>query len=114
VVIGQGEVWWTDFGVPIGSAPGYLRPSVVVQCDAMNSSNISTVVVVPLTTNARWARVPGNVTLSARATGLDRESVANVSQVVAVDKSLLTERVGQVSRQQVERIHSGIDIVLGR
>jgi mRNA-degrading endonuclease toxin of MazEF toxin-antitoxin module len=36
MVIAQGEVWWADIGEPIGSAPGYRRPVVVVQCDAMN------------------------------------------------------------------------------
>jgi mRNA interferase MazF len=114
VVISQGEVWWADIPPPAGSGPGFRRPVVVVQGDALNRSQIATVVCVPLTSNVRWADAPGNVLLSARATSLPKDSVANVSQVVAVDKVFLTERVGKLSRAKVELVLSGIDVVLGR
>jgi len=114
VVISQGEIWWADLGAPQGSAPGYRRPVVIVQGDAFNRSAIDTVVSVPLTSTMRWADAPGNVRLDARLTGLRRTSVANVSQVVALDRSILTERVGKLPRPKVELILSGIDIVLGR
>jgi mRNA interferase MazF len=114
MVIGQGEVWWADLGDPIGSAPGYVRPVVVVQCDAMNRSRIGTVVCVPLTSNLKWADAPGNVTLTARATGLPKDSVANVSLIVALDKRQLTDRIGKLTRRQVDLVFAGIDIVLGR
>jgi mRNA interferase MazF len=87
---------------------------VVVQGDALNRSRIGTVVCVPLTSNLQWADAPGNVLLSARITGLPKDSVANVSQVIAVDRAVLTERVGKLSRAKVELLLSGIDIVLGR
>jgi mRNA interferase MazF len=87
---------------------------VVAQGDAFNRSNIATLVCVPLTTNLRWAEAPGNLLLSARAAGLPRDSVANVSQPVTLDRELLTERVGRVSRSQLEAILDGIDIVFGR
>jgi mRNA interferase MazF len=87
---------------------------VVVQGDALNRSRIGTVVCVPLTSNLRWADAPGNVLLSARITGLPKDSVANVSHVIAVDRAVLTERVGKLSRAKVELLLSGIDIVLGR
>ena len=87
---------------------------VVAQGDAFNRSNIATLVCVPLTTNLRWAQAPGNLLLPARATGLPRDSVANVSQLVTLDRELLTERIGRVSRSQLEAILDGIDIVLGR
>jgi mRNA interferase MazF len=67
-----------------------------------------------LTTNLRWERAPGNVALSAAATGLSKESVANVSQIITVDKEFLTERVGKLSRKKLELILTGIDVVLGR
>jgi mRNA interferase MazF len=114
VVIGQGEVWWADLGDPIGSAPGYVRPVVVVQCDAMNRSRIATVVCVPLTSNLKWADAPGNVMLAAGATGLPKDSVANVSLIVALDKQQLTERTGKIARRQLDLMLAGIDIVLGR
>jgi mRNA interferase MazF len=114
VVIAQGEVWWAELASPIGSEPGYRRPVIVVQGDALNRSKIATAVCVPLTTNLRWADAPGNVLLSARSTNLAKDSVANVSQVIAIDRTILTERVAKLSRAKLELILSGIDVVLGR
>lgn len=79
MVIGQGEVWWADLPDPVGSGSGFRRPVLIVQGDALNRSRIATVVCVPLTSNLRWADAPGNVLLSARSTGLPKDSVANVS-----------------------------------
>jgi mRNA interferase MazF len=101
-VVAQGEVWWADLPDPSGSGPGFRRPVVVRQSDALNRSRLATVVCVPLTSNLRWADAPGNVMLRARSTGLPKDSVANLSQVIALDKTLLSERVGRVSRTQRE------------
>ena len=114
MVISQGEVWWADLPEPTGSAAGYRRPIVVVQGDAFNRSDIATVVSVPLTSNLRWADAPGNVRLAARLTGLPRDSVANVSQIVALDRTVLTERVGKLSRPKIDLVLSGLDVVFGR
>lgn len=96
------------------SAPGFRRPVVVVQCDALNRSRIGTVVCVPLTSNLKWAAAPGNVLLMARITGLPNDSVANVSLIVALDKQQLTEQSGKLSSRQLESMLNGIDVVLGR
>jgi mRNA interferase MazF len=114
VVIAQGDVWWADLAVPGGSEPGFRRPVVVVQGDTFNRSFLRTVVTVPLTSNLRWAEAPGNVRLTARATGLSRDAVANVSQVVTVDKTALTDRVGKLSGRKLDLVLAGIDVVLGR
>jgi mRNA interferase MazF len=114
MVIAQGDVCWADLPDPIGSGPGFRRPVVVVQGDALNRSRIGTVVCVPLTSNLKWADAPGNTGLAARSTGLAKDSVANVSQIVTLDRSVLTERVGRVSRRQLDLLLAGIDIVLGR
>jgi mRNA interferase MazF len=114
VVIEQGEIWWADLGDPIGSAPGYRRPVLVVQSDAFNHSRIGTVVCVPLTSNLKWARTPGNVVLKAAETGLDRDSVANSSGIVALDRDQLTEKAGKVPRRRLEQVFAGVDVVLGR
>ena len=114
MVISQGEIWWAELGDPVGSAPGFRRPVLVVQGDAFNQSRIATVVCVPLTSNIKWADAPGNVTLTARATGLDRDSVANVSGVVALDRGQLAERVGKVTARKLALVLAGIDLVLGR
>jgi len=114
VVISQGDVWWADLGEPVGSEPGFRRPVVVVQGDDFNRSALRTVVTVSLTSNLRWADAPGNVRLTKRATGLPRDSVANVSQIVTLDKSILTERVGRLPAPKLELVLAGIDRVLGR
>ncbi len=113
-MIAQGDVWWADLPDPTGSGPGFRRPVVVVQGDAVNRSRIATVVCVPLTSNLRWADAPGNVSLTARVTGLPKDSVANVCQVITLDKSLLTDQVGRLPRRKLELILAGIDIILGR
>jgi mRNA interferase MazF len=114
MVISQGEVWWVEFPQPVRSEPGFCRPVVVAQGDALNRSRIATVVCVPLTSNLKWADAPGNVLLKSRATGLPKDSVANVSQIVTLDKTTLTERVGKLGTANVELLLSGIDVVLGR
>jgi mRNA interferase MazF len=114
VVIAQGEVWWTELPKPVGSGPGLRRPVVVVQCDALNRSRIGTVVCVPLTSNLTWAAAPGNVLLPAAATGLPKDSAANVSLIVALDRSLLVERVGRLSPRHLALVLAGVDVVLGR
>lgn len=114
MVISQGDIWWADLPEPAGSGPGFRRPVVVVQGDTFNLSALRTVVCVALTSNIRWAEAPGNVLLQARASGLSRDSVANVSQIVTLDRTVLTERVGRLSRPKLELLLSGIEIVLGR
>lgn len=114
VVVVQGDVFWAAFPDPVGSGPGFRRPVVVVQGDALNASRLATVVVVPLTGNLRWAEAPGNVRLARDETGLPRDSVANASQIVSVDQSILSERVGHLSAGRLQLILDGIDVVLGR
>jgi mRNA interferase MazF len=114
VVISQGDVWWADLGEPQGSEPGYRRPVIVVQGDSFNRSRISTVVCVPLTSNLRWADAPGNVRLGGSVTGLPKDSVANVSQVVTLDRSALTEPVASLPDAKLALVLAGIDVVLGR
>lgn len=113
-MISQGEIWWADLSEPVGSAPGYRRPVVVVQSDALNKSRISTVICVVLTSNLRWAEAPGNVLLPVRQTGLDKDSVANVSSIVTIDRTQLTEKVGKLPASLLDGILSGIQLVLAR
>ena len=114
MVIGQGEVWWADLRAPAGSEPGFRRPVVVMQGDALNRSRLATVVCVPLTSNLRWAEAPGNTLLTSRVTGLPKDSIANASQLVTLDRTVLTERVGKLPKAKVDLILAGIDVILGR
>ncbi len=114
MVIAQSEVWWADLPSPRGSGPGFRRPVVVVQGDAINRSRIATVVCVPLTSNLKWAEAPGNVRLGKMHTGLPKDSVANVSGIVTIDKGTLTERVGRLPAAKLKLVLAGIDVILGR
>lgn len=114
MVIRQAEIWWADLPEPTGSEPGFRRPVLIVQGDGLNFSQIATVVCVPLTSTLGWAEAPGNVLLRARSTGLPKDSVANVSQIVTIDRTQLIELGGRISKKQLEDVLAGVDVVLGR
>ncbi len=114
VEIAQEDIWWVELPEPVGSAPGFRRPVVVVQGNPLNRSRIATVVCVPLTSNLMWADAPGNTLLPTKETGLPKDSVANASQIITIDKTFLTERVGQLKSKRLTQILNGIGIILGR
>jgi mRNA interferase MazF len=114
VVIEQAKVWWADLDEPTGSEAGYRRSVVVVQGNALNRSRIGTVVCVPLTSNLKGANAPGKVLLPRHETGLAKDSVANVSLIVALGKQQLSERVRKLPPRLLQLILAGIDTVLGR
>ena len=113
LVMRRGEIWWASLPAPRGSEPGYRRPIVVLQSDRFNESRISTVIVAILTSNLRLAAAPGNIQLDRRETGLPRDSVLNLSQVLTVDKSFLTERVGMLSVRKIAVMDSGLKLAMG-
>ena len=108
MVIRQGDVFWVELGDPVGSAPGYRHPHVVIQNNVFNHSRINTVVVIALTSNLARAVAPGNVPLRKGEGGLPKPSVVNVSQIVTVDRSQLTERIGTLSPHRVLEILDGL------
>ena len=114
MVVSQGDVVWADLAEPDGSGPGFRRPVIVIQGNPLNRSRLATVVCIPLTSNVRWADAPGSVLLKATATGLTRDSIANATQVVAIDRQFLTERVGHLSRKHLHAVLAGLDVVLSR
>ncbi len=114
MVILQGEIWWAELPPPTGSGPGFRRPVVVVQSNALNRSRIATVICVPLTSNLKRALAPGNVLLPSSVTGLSKDSVANVSQIVSLDRALLMEPAGQLQSAQLDAVLGGIHLVVRR
>ena len=114
MVVSQGDVIWAEIPPPSGFEAGFRRPIIVVQGEGFNRSAIATVVCVPLTSNLRWADAPGNVLLSKKSTGLGKDSVANVSQILTIDREFLGRRGGKISKLELQSVLAGIDVVLGR
>jgi mRNA interferase MazF len=75
-------------------------------------SRISTVIVVIITSNTQLAEAPGNVLLPGEATGLSKDSVANVSQVLTTDKIFLVERIGMLPERLQELVDEGLRTIL--
>ena len=108
----RGEIWWASLREPFGSEPGFRRPVLIVQDDAFNRSRIQTVIAIAITTNLELAKAPGNVLLPKKVTSLPRESVANVSQLITIDKSFLSERVGSLPLDLQEQVDAGLRLIL--
>lgn len=113
MVIRRDEIYWASLPEPVGSGPGYRRPVVVVQDNRFNDSRIGTVIVAAVTSNLHLSEAPGNVFLSSHDSGLPHNSVVNVSQLLTVDKSLLSERVGPLSSEFIRSIDDGLRLVIG-
>jgi mRNA interferase MazF len=111
-VIERGTIWWVDLGEPRGSEPGFRRPLLIVQADAFNRSRIQTVLAVVLSSNVRLLEAPGNVLVPAHLSGLPKDSVANVSQVVTVNRSDLQESAGRLDAATLRRVDGGLRLVL--
>ena len=108
----RGEIWWGSLPEPTGSGPGFRRPLLIVSANSFNDSRISTVVAAVNTSNLRLADAPGNVRLPAKGTGLTKASVVNVSQIITVDKTFLTERIGNLNPRLLAEVDDGLRLVL--
>ncbi len=108
----RGEIWWAELPDPTVSEPGFRWPVVAVQSNAFNRSKIRTVIAVVLTSNLRLAEAPGNMLVPVSDSGLPKDSVANVSQVITVDRTFLTERCGRLPAHMMKSIDEGLRLVL--
>jgi len=108
----RGEIWWASLRDPVGSEPGYRRPVLIVQSDRFNRSRISTVIVAALSANTALAAAPGNILVPGAISGLPRDSVVNVSQLLTVYKAFLTERAGVLPHRLLAKVEDGLRLVL--
>lgn len=112
MVIYRGEIWWADLPQPVGSEPGYRRPVLIIQEDMFTNSNIQTVIVAIITSNLALEAAPGNVLLPKKSTGLLKDSVVNVSQVITIDKNFLSERIGSLNDDLQSQVDDGLRTIL--
>jgi len=112
MVMKRGEIWWASLGEPKASEPRYRRPVLIIQSDEFNQSTIRTVICAVISSNLNLATAPGNVHISSRSSGLPKASVVNVSQIITVDKSVLTDRVKSLDVQSMSQIEDGFRMVL--
>jgi mRNA interferase MazF len=108
----RGDIWWASLPEPTGSGPGFRRPVLVLQSDPFNRSSISTVIVAAITSNLLLADAPGNVRLGKVDSGLSKPSVINISQIVTLDRQLLTQRVRAVPAASMRQVEEGLRLVL--
>lgn len=112
-MVARGELWWVDFGEPVGSAPGYRRPAVIISSNQFNRSRIGTLILAAVTSNLRLAEMPGNVALPTEETELSKPSVVNVTQLLTADRQLLDGLIGKVPGPQMRAIDEGLRLALG-
>ncbi len=111
-MIRRGEVWWANLPIPVGSEPGYRRPVIIVQADSFNVTSLQTFIAVGISSNLGLADQPGNVLLSRETTGLEKNSVANVTQLITGDRSVLSECIGVLPDRELRRLNAGLRLVL--
>lgn len=111
-MIGRGEIWWASLPAPVASEPGFRRPLLVIQSNDFNQSRISTVIAAVITSNLRLADAPGNVLLSKKESGLPKKSVVNVSQLITVNKSFFTDKIGSIGTLRLKEVEAGVRLVL--
>ena len=108
----RGEIWWASLPVPEGSSPGYRRPVLIIQANEFNRSKINTVIVAAITSNLALASAFGNVHLGSRSSGLPKESIVNISQLITIDKRFLTERIRSIDTHKMKEVEDGLRLVL--
>jgi mRNA interferase MazF len=111
-MVSRGEIWWADLPVPVKSQPGFRRPVVIVQSDSFNQSKINTVVCAVVTSNLKLTEAPGNIFLHSKSSGLPKDPVVNVSQIITIDKSFLSEKAGELNRKMMNSLDQGLRLVL--
>ena len=108
----RGEIWWASMGEPRGSEPGYSRPVIIVSSNEFNQSLIKTVIVAVVTSNLRLVDAPGNFKITKKHSGLSKDSVVNVSQLITLDKTFLTGQIGKLNSKNINFMNEGIKLVL--
>ena len=108
----RGQIWWAELNDPSGSGPCFKRPVLIIQSDSFNRSRISTVIAAAISSNLNLAQAPGNVVLPRKVSGLPKDSIINVSQIITIDKSFLVEQVAQLQQKYIKQVEKGLKSIL--
>jgi mRNA interferase MazF len=108
----KGEIWWANLPKPKMSGPGFKRPVLIIQADSFNKSKINTIICAVITSNVSLAKAPGNIHLKKSESKLPKESVINVSQIITIDKSLLSKYVSTLNKEIIKKVEYGLKIIL--
>ncbi len=111
-MVNRGEIWWVDLPEPKRSEPGFRRPVVIIQSDSFNKSKINTIICAVITSNLKLSEAPGNILLNPKSSGLSKESVINISQIITIDRSFLLEKVGELNSKLTHKIDKSLKLVL--
>ena len=114
MVIARGEIWWAALPDPTGEGEDIRQPVAVVSSDAFNDSAIRTVNAVVLTSKLQLAAAPGNFLLTRAQSGLTKDSVVNVSQLVTLERTYLRERAGGIPDDMLDQLDRGLRLVLDK
>lgn len=110
--IRKGSIYWVDFSPGGKSAANELRPALVIQNDALNSSKLNTVSLLAITSILKFGELPGNVVLEKGEANLPQSGVINVTQIKTVKKSCLKEMIGSLAKERLDQVEEGLKLVL--
>ena len=106
----RGDIWLTDFGVPVGHEAGYRRPALVISSNRLNRIG-AVAVVVPMTSTER--HLPTHVRVPVRpGTGLINEGWAKVDDVKSVSIQRLEEHLGEIDPLALSKVEEALRLIL--
>ena len=112
MVIRNGSIYWVDFSPGKGSEPMGRRHGLVIQNDALNDSNLNTVIMLAITSTLKFGDLPGNILLQKGEANMPKRCVINVTQIKSVDKKSIKENIGALSAERMAEVYQGLKLVM--
>jgi mRNA interferase MazF len=112
MVIRCGSIYWVDFSPGKRSEPMGRRPGLVIQNDALNDSNLNTVIMLAITSTLKFGDLPGNIVLQKGEANMPKRCVINVTQIKSVDKKSIKENIGALSEKRMDEVYQGLKLVM--
>ena len=107
----RGEIYWVNWNPARGSEQSGLRPALVIQNDIGNKFSPTTIVAA--LTTAIEKSYPFLVKVTAKESGLPKDSTVNLSAVMTIDKTRLTDKCGELHEAKMSQVNDAIRASLG-